>query len=121
MSYGSVFRTRPQGVGVEEVMIAPRSLWQNPVIERVDQLLSDVPPPIVGNDAPRPKNRILARTALSHESVFRVVSLPGEFTSAQPQPNNANDKPHSDYRFPNVEVLRTGQAKEQTAAPSQMS
>jgi putative transposase len=34
-SYGPVFHTRVTGMGVEEVVIAPRSPWQNPFVERV--------------------------------------------------------------------------------------
>jgi putative transposase len=34
-SYGPVFRSRVKGMGVEEVVIAPRSPWQNPFVERV--------------------------------------------------------------------------------------
>jgi putative transposase len=34
-SYGPVFHTRVKGMGVEEVVIAPRSPWQNPFVERV--------------------------------------------------------------------------------------
>jgi putative transposase len=34
-SYGPVFRTRVRGMGVEEVVTAPRSLWQNPYAERI--------------------------------------------------------------------------------------
>jgi putative transposase len=34
-SYGPVFRTRVKGMGVEEVVIAPRSPWQNPFVERI--------------------------------------------------------------------------------------
>jgi Integrase core domain len=34
-SYGPVLRSRVKGMGVEEVVIAPRSPWQNPFVERV--------------------------------------------------------------------------------------
>jgi putative transposase len=34
-SYGPVFRTRVKGMGVEEVVTAPRSPWQNPYVERI--------------------------------------------------------------------------------------
>jgi len=33
-SYGPVFRTRVKGMGVEEVVTAPRSPWQNPYAEK---------------------------------------------------------------------------------------
>ena len=33
--YGSVFRSRVENMGIEEVLIAPRSPWQNPFAERV--------------------------------------------------------------------------------------
>jgi putative transposase len=34
-SYGLAFRTRVERMGIEEVMIAPRSPWQNPYVERI--------------------------------------------------------------------------------------
>src|SRR5215470_20294466 len=34
-SYGPIFRTRVKGMGVEEVVTAPRSPWQNPYAERI--------------------------------------------------------------------------------------
>jgi hypothetical protein len=34
-SYGPVFRTRVRGMGVEEIVIAPRSPWQTPFVERL--------------------------------------------------------------------------------------
>ena len=34
-SYGSVFRDRVRVMGVEEVVTAPRSPWQNPYVERL--------------------------------------------------------------------------------------
>jgi hypothetical protein len=34
-SYGPVLRSRVKGMGVEEVVIAPRSPWQNPFVEHV--------------------------------------------------------------------------------------
>jgi putative transposase len=33
--YGSEFQTAMQAMGIEEVVIAPRSPWQNPFVERV--------------------------------------------------------------------------------------
>ena len=33
--YGSQFRRRAQSLGIEEVVIAPRSPWQNPFVERM--------------------------------------------------------------------------------------
>ncbi len=33
--YGPPFRTRVEGMGIEEVLTAPRSPWQNPFVERV--------------------------------------------------------------------------------------
>jgi len=33
--YGHVFRSRVKNMGVEEVLISPRSPWQNPYAERV--------------------------------------------------------------------------------------
>jgi hypothetical protein len=33
--YGSCFANRVGGMGIEEVLIAPRSLWQNPFVERL--------------------------------------------------------------------------------------
>jgi transposase InsO family protein len=33
--YGDVFRRRVQGIGIAEVLAAPRSPWQNPFVERV--------------------------------------------------------------------------------------
>ena len=33
--YGQYFRGRMQGLGIEEVFIAPRAPWQNPYCERV--------------------------------------------------------------------------------------
>jgi transposase InsO family protein len=33
--YGSVFQERVKNIGVEEVLIAPRSPWQNPYAERL--------------------------------------------------------------------------------------
>lgn len=33
--YGAFFRQRVQHVGIEDVMIAPRSPWQNPYVERL--------------------------------------------------------------------------------------
>jgi putative transposase len=34
-SYGTAFRQRVQRMGSEEVVIAPRSPWQNPCVERL--------------------------------------------------------------------------------------
>jgi transposase InsO family protein len=34
-AYGSVFRERVKALGIEEVLIAPRSPWQTPYVERV--------------------------------------------------------------------------------------
>ena len=34
-SYGDVFRRRNRGLGIEEVLIAQRSPWQSPYVERV--------------------------------------------------------------------------------------
>jgi transposase InsO family protein len=34
-TYGQLFRDRVKGMGIEEVLIAPRSPWQNPYVERV--------------------------------------------------------------------------------------
>lgn len=34
-SYAPVFRTRVEGMGLEEIVIAPRSPWQNPYAERI--------------------------------------------------------------------------------------
>ena len=34
-SYGSVFRDRIQAMGIKEVVIAPRSPWQDPYVERL--------------------------------------------------------------------------------------
>ena len=33
--YGSTFRERAKALGIEEVVIAPRSPWQSPYVERV--------------------------------------------------------------------------------------
>ena len=33
--YGKTFRSRVAGMGIKEVLIAPRSPWQNPYAERV--------------------------------------------------------------------------------------
>jgi transposase InsO family protein len=33
--YGALFRRRVTGLGIEEVLIAPRSPWQNPYVERM--------------------------------------------------------------------------------------
>ena len=33
--YGNVFRRRVENMGIEEVLIAPRSPWQNPFVERL--------------------------------------------------------------------------------------
>ena len=33
--YGAAFRGRLKGMGIEEVMSAPRSPWQNPFVERL--------------------------------------------------------------------------------------
>jgi len=33
--YGDYFRRRVQGLGIEEVLTAPRSPWQNPYVERL--------------------------------------------------------------------------------------
>ena len=33
--YGASFRQRVQDMGIEEVLIAPRSPWQNPYVERL--------------------------------------------------------------------------------------
>ena len=33
--YGTAFRTRVERMGIEEVLTAPRSPWQNPYVERV--------------------------------------------------------------------------------------
>jgi putative transposase len=33
--YGAAFRSRIRGMGIEEVMSAPRSPWQNPYVERL--------------------------------------------------------------------------------------
>jgi putative transposase len=33
--YGDAFRQRVRNMGIEEVLIAPRSPWQNPYVERV--------------------------------------------------------------------------------------
>ena len=33
--YGNAFRQRVRNMGIEEVIIAPRSPWQNPYCERV--------------------------------------------------------------------------------------
>src|SRR5262249_25363322 len=33
--YGAAFRQRVRHMGIEEVLIAPRSLWQNPYVERL--------------------------------------------------------------------------------------
>ena len=33
--YGEAFRKRVKGLGLEEVLIAPRSPWQNPYVERL--------------------------------------------------------------------------------------
>ena len=33
--YGSYFANRVRGMGIEEVLIAPRSPWQNPFVERL--------------------------------------------------------------------------------------
>jgi putative transposase len=33
--YGASFRQRVRHMGIEEVMIAPRSPWQNPYVERL--------------------------------------------------------------------------------------
>ena len=33
--YGREFRTRVKGMGIEEVVTAPRSPWQSPFVERV--------------------------------------------------------------------------------------
>ena len=33
--YGSVFRERVKNMGINEVLIAPKSPWQNPYVERV--------------------------------------------------------------------------------------
>ena len=34
-TYGKAFRRRVSSMGIEEVLIAPRSPWQNPYVERV--------------------------------------------------------------------------------------
>ena len=34
-TYGLVFRRRVKGLGIEQVLIAPRSPWQNPYVERL--------------------------------------------------------------------------------------
>ena len=34
-TYGVVFRRRVKGLGINEVLIAPRSPWQNPYVERL--------------------------------------------------------------------------------------
>ena len=34
-SYGSAFRDRVKAMGIEEVLTAPRSPWQNPFVERL--------------------------------------------------------------------------------------
>src|ERR1700694_5332517 len=34
-SYGSAFRDRVRAMGIEEVVTAPRSPWQNPYVERL--------------------------------------------------------------------------------------
>jgi len=34
-TYGKRFRTRVKSLGIEEVISAPRSLWQNPYVERI--------------------------------------------------------------------------------------
>ena len=33
--YGDIFRGRVKAMGIEEVLIAPRSPWQNPYVERL--------------------------------------------------------------------------------------
>jgi putative transposase len=33
--YGTKFRSRVQGLGIEEVLTAPRSPWQSPYVERL--------------------------------------------------------------------------------------
>jgi putative transposase len=33
--YGTKFRSRVQGMGIEEVLTAPRSPWQSPYVERL--------------------------------------------------------------------------------------
>jgi transposase InsO family protein len=33
--YGAAFRQRVRHMGIEEVLIAPRSPWQNPFVERL--------------------------------------------------------------------------------------
>mgnify|MGYP001769384496 FL=1 len=33
--YGDAFRARIEAMGIEEVLIAPRSPWQNPYVERM--------------------------------------------------------------------------------------
>jgi len=35
MIYGAKFRSRVQGLGIEEVLTAPRSPWQSPYVERL--------------------------------------------------------------------------------------
>ena len=34
-SYGQTFRDRVEAMGIEEVVTAPRSPWQNPFVERI--------------------------------------------------------------------------------------
>jgi putative transposase len=33
--YGDHFRPRVQGLGIEEILTAPQSPWQNPYVERL--------------------------------------------------------------------------------------
>ena len=66
-SYGPVFRTRVKGMGVEEVVTAPRSPWQNPYAERTigsirRECLDHV---IIFNDEAPPSRFVLLFSLLS--------------------------------------------------------
>jgi hypothetical protein len=60
--YGEQFRGRVERIGIEEVLTAPRSPWQNPYAERMTHLS-------VGKDAPEPR-------AIQPPSIGIIVALP---------------------------------------------
>ena len=85
-SYGPAFRNRVKAMGIEEVVIAPRSPWQNPFVERLvgsirRECLDHV---VIFNE--RHLRRVLssyfryhhkARTHLSHSTFARAYSDSG--------------------------------------------
>jgi transposase InsO family protein len=89
--YGDVFRGRTKAIGIREVLIAPRSPWQNPYVERligsirrelldhviVERATSAAPSPRVPRLLPRGEEAPLAGEGRSHPE-DRAAAVDGQ-------------------------------------------